>query len=92
MENKEEIEQENKPIDKKQERKERKETRKSVISSLMNIKPISLKDKRYKDNRPFMIKLKVPWIFYSWIEKVLLVAGFVALFYSIIRIIMQGFW
>lgn len=45
-----------------------------------------------RDDRPFAKKLQVDWYFSGWFQKVLIVIGFFSLFYSIIRVIAQGWW
>ena len=37
-------------------------------------------------------KLRMPWYFEAWYEKVILLIATWSLFYSIVRILFQGFW
>ena len=54
----------------------------------MELKPI----KPPKDTRPFFEKLKVTWYFDTFMGKLIIVLGLVALIYSIFRIFFKGFW
>ena len=47
----------------------------------------SLTKNKYRDDRDFKTKLRVPWIFYHWIEKVVLVLSFCALLWTIIKLL-----
>lgn len=51
----------------------------------------SLQD--YMDNR-YKIgeKFRLAWYFNGWWEKLILILSMFSLFYSIVRVIFQGFW
>ena len=47
---------------------------------------------RNKDDILFGDKLRLAWYFEKPAEKIILLLSFIALIYSIFRIIIQGFW
>ena len=53
----------------------------------MTIKPLLEKEKL-----KFGEKMRLAWYFESKFEKIIIVLSLVALFYSIFRIMAQGFW
>lgn len=52
----------------------------------------SIKEWIDPNKKPFSEKVKLPWYFETWFEKLIVVLGVISLFYSVLRIIMQGVW
>lgn len=50
------------------------------------VKPLSEERKKFGE------KLRLAWYFETTFEKILILLSLLSLFYSIFRIIMQGFW
>jgi len=57
-------------------------------SKLLDITPIVGR----RDARPITTKLRVPWFFTSWYEKLYLVITSLLSVYAIVRILNQGLW
>lgn len=57
----------------------------------MDIKPIKTGNEKLNTLR-YGEKLRLPWYFETWFEKLIVVFGTLSLFYSIVRIIFQGVW
>ena len=43
-------------------------------------------------NATFIQNFKKTWYFDTWFEKIIYILGFIALAYSVARILIQGFW
>jgi len=58
----------------------------------MNLRPIQTGEKKKKLPFESLDKMKLPWYFETWFEKLIVVLGTFSLIYSVLRIIFQGFW
>ena len=45
-----------------------------------------------KEMKPLQKLIKLDWVLNSWFDKLVYIIGILALIYSIIRIVAQGFW